>query len=72
MLNLIARMGLYKLDLKLADVYGVGTYMCCRFYISLGPAVGIRVCPGGCIEVSLCNRITIAVLPRRTYCMLHS
>ena len=52
MLNLIAWVGLSKLDLKLVDVYGGGTYMCCCFCISLGPAVGIRVCPGRCVEVS--------------------
>ena len=37
------------------------------FCISLGPSVGIRVCLGGCIETSLCNCITIAVLRRCTY-----
>ena len=39
----------------------LGGFMCSCFCISLGPAVGIRVCPGRCIEVSLCNPITIAV-----------
>ena len=60
MLHLIAWVGLSKLDLKLVDVYGGGTYVCCCFCMSLGPAISIRVFPGRCIEVSLCNRITIA------------
>ena len=73
MLNIITWVGgvLYKLDLMLADVYAVVLTCVAVFCISLGPAVGIRVCPGGCIEVSLCNRITIAVLRRCTYCILH-
>ena len=41
------------------------------FYISLGPAVSVRVCPGGFIEFSLCNRITIAFCGERTFCILH-
>ena len=61
MLTLIVWVGLSKLDLKLVDVYGGGTYMCCCLCISLRPAVGVRVCPGRCIEFSLCNRITAAV-----------
>ena len=31
----------------------LGGFMCCCLCISLGPAVGIRVCPDRCIEVSL-------------------
>ena len=31
------------LDLGSADVYGCGTYMCCHFCASLGPAISIRV-----------------------------
>jgi hypothetical protein len=42
------------------------------FCISLGLAVGIRVCPGGCIEVSLFNCITVAVWQRCAYFILHN
>ena len=42
------------------------------FYISLGPAVSIRVCPGGCIEFSLCNYITIVFCGERTFFVFYT
>ena len=36
--------------------------MCCCFCNCLCPAVGVRMCPGRCIEVSLCNVSLLLVI----------
>ena len=59
--------GCLCLELKLEDVYGGGTYMCCCFCSSLGPAVCVRMCPGRCIEVFLC--IVSVLLVIETHCV---